>query len=134
MSEIEKSVLHDWVESETRALDLVASWETLCDAYKILEFVDPISDTVRLEEFKWIIKQMNTHLSRARKKLLSCKDIQQTQRMLEEMYIPSGDVKISARTDLAYHKLRQRWVSQMLAKLEMLESEILETQNGADNG
>ena len=124
---IEKSVLHDWVESETRALDVVASWESLCDAYRILEFIDPINDTVRLEEFKWIIKQMNAHLGRARRKLLTCRDVESTRQVLEEMYYPTGDVKLTGRADLAYHKLRQRWVSQMLAQLDMLETEAMES-------
>lgn len=136
--EIEKSALHDWVESETRALDLVASWESLCDTYRALEFVDPISDTVRLEEFKWIIKQMNAHLGRARRKLLTCSNASSTREVLEEMFIPTGDVKVTGRMDLAYHKLRQRWVSQMLVQLDMMEAEtlerVLETQmNGVEN-
>ena len=136
---IEKSVLHDWVESETAALDVVASWESLCDAYRVLDFIDPISDTVRLEEFKWIIKQMNAHLGRARRKLLSCKDIPSTREALEEMFYPTGDVKLTGRTDLAYHKLRQRWVSRMLAQLEMLETEAMESLveqivNGENDG
>lgn len=122
----EKSTLHDWVENETHALDVVASWETLCDTYRILEFVDPISDTVKMEEFKWIIREMNKHLTRARKKLLSCKDIPSTRKALEEMFKPTGDVSISCRSDLAYQKLRQRWISQMLAQLDMMEETIRE--------
>ena len=39
---IEKSLLHDWVENETRALDVVASWETLCEVYNSLDFKDNI--------------------------------------------------------------------------------------------
>ena len=130
---LEKSILHDWIENETHALDVVASWETLCETYRILEFVDPISDTVKMEEFKWIIREMNKHLTRARKKLLTCKDIQTTRTALEEMFKPSGDVTISCRSDLAYQKLRQRWITQMLARLDMMEEtlmEIMEEENG----
>lgn len=118
---VEKSFLHDWVEQETRQLDLVASWESLCDTYRFLEFVDPINDAVRLEEFKWIIAEMNKHLSRARKQLLSCQDKDATMEVLKNLFSPAGKVSITGRKDLAYHKLRQRWVSQMMAQLEMME-------------
>lgn len=129
----EKSILHDWIENETHALDVVASWETLCETYRILEFVDPISDTVKMEEFKWIIREMNKHLTRARKKLLGCRDFEAARTVLEEMFKPSGDVTISCRSDLAYQKLRQRWITQMLARLDMMEDtmrEIMEDGNG----
>lgn len=126
--------LQDWVDAETRALDVVASWETLCDAYHALEFADPISDTVRLEEFKWIIKQLNGHLARARKKLLACENPEAMREVLASMYSPSGDVKLTGRTDLAYHKLRQRWISQMLATLDMMEAEALERAMEMEGG
>lgn len=114
---VEKSVLHDWVESETHALDLTASWETLCDAYRVLEFVDPISDAMKMEEFKWIIGEMNKHLTRARKKLLSCQDLEAMKQALETMYF-SNNVSVTSRKSLTYNKLRQRWINQMLMKLE----------------
>lgn len=118
--DIEKTELNDWIESETRALDVVASWESLCDTYRILEFVDPISDTVRMEEFKWIIKEMNKHLSRARKQLMTCTDPEAARQVLLGMF-SSTTTNISGRRELAYHKLRQRWVSRMLAQLETIE-------------
>lgn len=116
---IEKSDLHDWVENETRALDVVASWETLCDVYRTLEFNDPISDSIKMEEFKWIIAEMNKHLKRARNKLLKCTDPFIMKEMLAEMFISTG-ANVTNRMDLTYHKLRQMWVSQMIAKLEMM--------------
>jgi hypothetical protein len=42
------------------------------------------------------------------------------------MFKPTGDVSISCRSDLAYQKLRQRWISQMLAQLDMMEETIRE--------
>ena len=125
---IEKSVLHDWVESETHGLDVVASWESLCDTYRILEFADPISDGTRMEEYKWIIKEMNKHLTRARKQLLSCRDPEAMRETLEKMFIPSGTVSITNRADLAYHKLRQRWVAQMLAQLDLMMESLMESK------
>lgn len=130
---IEKSVLHDWAEGETRALDVVASWESLCDTYRALEFTDPIGDTVRMEEFKWIIAEMNKHLSRARKKLLTCRDPLSMQEALMDMFTPTGKVNISDRKSLAYHKLRQRWVMQMLVNLEELASRMNEKEE-SENG
>lgn len=125
---VEKSELHDWVENETRALDIVASWESLCDTYRALEFTDAITDTIRMEEFKWIITEMNKHLSRARKKLLSCNDPESTMETLKNMFFPSGTVSIVDRRSLAYHKLRQRWIMQMIVNLE----QIMESMNNQE--
>ena len=128
---IEKSALHDWVENETRALDVVASWETLCDVYRTLEFNDPLSDAMRMEEYKWIIGEMNKHLSRARKKLLSCTGPEAMREELSKMFV-STEAKVSNRMDLTYHKLRQMWVSQMLAQLNTtMETMGEESENGS---
>ena len=125
---IEKDVLHDWVENETRALDVVASWETLCDVYRTLEFNDPLSDAMRMEEFKWIIAEMNKHLKRARTKLLNCTDPETMIEVLRAMFT-STEAKVSNRMDLTYHKLRQMWVSQMIAQLKaMMESMTMEQE------
>lgn len=127
---IEKDALHDWVELETRSLDVVASWETLCDVYRTLEFCDPLSDSIRMEEFKWIIGEMNKHLSRSRKKLLTCTDPESMKEVLANMFT-STEAKVSNRMDLTYHKLRQMWVSQMLAKLDaMMETLREESEDG----
>lgn len=131
---IEKSLLHDWVERETRALDVVASWEALCDTYRALEFADPISDTTRMEEFKWIIKEMNKHLTRARRQLIICRDIETAEEILEKMMSPAG-LSLTGRADLAYHKLRQRWIVQMLAQLNLMKETMAEVElEGIQNG
>lgn len=127
---VEKDSLHDWVENECRALDVVASWETLCDVYRTLEFNDPLSDAMRMEEFKWIISEINKHLSRARRKLLSCTDPESMIEALTKMFT-STEAKVSNRMDLTYHKLRQMWVSQMIAKLNtMMETSREENEDG----
>lgn len=125
---IEKDFLHDWVEKETRALDVVASWETLCDVYRTLEFNDPLSDAMRMEEYKWIIGEMNKHLSRARKKLLNCTDPSAMREVLIQMFTPT-DAKVSNRMDLTYHKLRQMWVSQMIAQIDTIITETTREEN-----
>ena len=118
-SSIQKDALHDWIVEETRALDVVASWETLCDVYRTLEFNDPLSDSMRMEEYKWIIGEMNKHLSRARKKLLTCKDPSSMKEVLEGMFT-STDAVVSNRMNLTYHKLRQLWVTKMITRMDML--------------
>lgn len=129
-SEIEASTLHDWVDAETRYIDVVASWESLCETYRVLEFTDPLSDTVKLEEFKWIIKQMNAFLARQRKKLLTCQDIPSMQDSLRKSFTPEGKVNIDGRRALAYQKLRQRWIVQMLAELEQMKEQEEDSDNG----
>ena len=128
---IEKNFLHDWVEKETRAIDVVASWETLCDVYRTLEFNDPLSDAMRMEEFKWIVGEMNKHLSRARKKLLTCSDPMSMKEVLNMMFTPT-DAKVSNRMDLTYHKLRQMWISQMIAQLDTMIEAMMEEEENKD--
>lgn len=117
---VTKDLLHDWVEEQTRQLDVVASWESLCDAYNVLQFSDPLSDTVRLEEYKWIIKEMNKFLTRMRKKLMSCRNPDSMLDAMKNSFTPSGQVQIEGRRSLAYQKLRQRWILQMIAQLEQI--------------
>jgi hypothetical protein len=129
-NEIAKDVLHDWVENETHALDVVASWETLCDVYRTLEFGDPLTDAMRMEEFKWIIGEMNKHLKRARNKLMTCSTPEAMLDALRGMFVSSGTT-VTNRMDLTYHKLRQMWVSQMITNLTMMmETTREETENG----
>lgn len=127
-----KDALHDWVEDETRQLDLVASWESLCETYRALEFSDQLTDSVRMEEFKWIVKEMNKHLTRARRKLMTCKDAESTRDALAEMY--STATQVSSRQELAYHKLRQMWVGRMLATLGTVMETMETTENGGQDG
>ena len=63
--------VHDWVERETTHIDVVASWESLCGTYEALRFTDQLSDAERLDEYKWIVQQMNSFLSKVRTRLLS---------------------------------------------------------------
>ena len=123
--------IHDWIDSETTQLDVVASWDSLNDTYQVLSFADRISDQARIEEYKWIIKEMNKHLTRARKKLLSCRDLDAMEEVLQSMY-QDGDATLSSRQSVAYRKLKQRWVSQMLWQLQMkkLTLEGKEQQDG----
>lgn len=125
--DIEKDALHDWIENECRALDVVASWETLCDVYRTLEFNDPLSDAIKMEEFKWIIAEMNKHLKRARNKLLTCKDPNSMRETLSRMFVSTGST-VTNRMDLTYHKLRQMWVSRMIAQLDMMMETTKEEQ------
>lgn len=131
---ITKDALHDWIEEETRSIDIVASWETLCDVYRTLEFCDPLSDSIRMEEYKWIVTEMNKHLSRSRKKLLSCTTPQAVRDALANMFT-STDAKVTNRMDLTYHKLRQMWVGRMLVQLDMMaEQSTIEMEEADGNG
>lgn len=135
-NQVFKSEINDWIMDETRGLDVVASWESLCDTYRVLEFVDPISDSVRLEEYKWIIREMNKHLTRSRKKLMTCQDIDSMIDLLTEMFTPTGEVKINGRRELAYQKLRQRWILQMISGAQAIREQMLERQiqEGSEDG
>lgn len=115
--------VHDWINEETKHRDVVASWESLCDTYDVLRFTDQLSDAERLEEFKWIVQQINSFLSKTRTKLLSCKDTEAMIEMLAKSISPSGKVDLAERKSLVYQKLRQQWMMTTIARLQMMRAE-----------
>lgn len=119
----------DWIDDETRHVDVVASWENLCDTYDALRFTDQLSDATRLEEFRWIVQQMNSFLTKIKTKMLSCKDLQAMMDMLRESYIPTGKVDLSTRKALVYQKLRRQWISTAISGIQIM-MEMEEEQDG----
>ena len=91
--------IREWVEEETRHVDVVASWESLCETYESLRFTDPLSDAERLEEFKWIVQQMNAFLTKARNKMLSCKD---PETMVEALMSSHAQSDLGTRRTVVY--------------------------------
>lgn len=128
----ESVLLQAWADENTRSLDLVASWENLCETYDVLRFIDPISDTVRLEEFKWIIKEMNKFLTRVRKKLMSAKDLDSAKIILMNEFTPNGNVNLENRKSLAYQKLKQRWIMNSLTQVDMAIDELIQRKGETD--
>lgn len=120
--------LREWVEDETRHIDVVASWESLNDTYDVLRLTDPLSDTERLEEYKWIVQQMNSFLSKMRTKMLSCKDVEAMIEMLGTSFTPIGKVDLSTRRSLVYQKLRQQWVRTEMVRLQTMQTQQMEME------
>jgi len=122
--------IHEWVDGETRHIDVVASWESLNDTYDMLRFTDPLSDAERLEEYKWIVQQMNSFLTKMRTRLLSCKDLEAMVEMLGASFTPTGKMELSTRRALVYQKLRQQWVRTEMTRLQMMLAQKEEEQDG----
>ena len=120
--------IRDWIEGETRHIDVVASWESLCDTYDALRFTDQLSDAERLGEYKWIVQQMNSFLTKIRTKLTSCRDIAAMIEMLGASLVPAGKMELSERKALVYQKLRQQWVRTTMAQLQVILEEQVETE------
>lgn len=120
--------IQEWVDRETRHIDVVASWESLCDTYDALRFTDQLSDAERLEEYRWIVQQMNSFLTKMRTKLLTCKDIEAMLDLMETSFTPAGKVELSTRKSLVYQKLRQQWLRTQTTRLQMMQ----EMQEGED--
>lgn len=125
--------IREWVDEETRHIDVVASWESLCDTYETLKFSDPLSDAERLEEYRWIVQQMNSFLSKIRTRMLSCKDPEAMVEMLRGTYVPAGKVELSTRRALVYQKLRQQWIGTEIMRLRTMMMETEETDGRQDS-
>ena len=125
----EAAIIEQWVEHETRHLDLVASWETLCSVYDVLRFIDPISDKDRLIEFKWIITEINKFLTRVRNKTATMHSINAVVDFLKKNANSQPQVDIKTRESLALNKLRQQWVMQNIMHLIAIEQELIERED-----
>lgn len=126
--------LREWVEDETRHIDVVASWESLNDTYDALRLTDPLSDTERLEEYKWIVQQMNSFLTKVRTSLLSCKDTEAMVDMLTATLNPKGKVELGTRRSLVYQKLRQQWMGMTIQRLRLMMAQETEEAEEEDDG
>lgn len=127
-----KDELHNWVERETTHLDVVASWENLCDTYDQLRFTDELTDATRLEEYKWIIKEMNKFLTRMRTQMMKCKEWEAVSTTLMDSWTPTGQTNLNDRKALAYQKLRQIWISRMISIARVKMSEVEEESEDTD--
>lgn len=123
LTSIDKTSIHDWVDLETRHIDVVASWENLCSTYDALRFSDPLSDVERLEEYKWITHNMNKFLTKIKNKLLTCINEEAMIEVLQRSLTPTGKVELGTRQALAYQKLRQQWIMSAITKLNLMEQQ-----------
>lgn len=121
-------LLTQWIMRETQHIDLVASWEELCQTYRSMEFVDAVNDQTRIEEFKWIVKEVNRFLTNIRKKLLSCQSIDSVKAVLHQNFVPEGKVKLETRRDLVFQKHKQRWIQMMLVQTDEMKMQIAEQE------
>ena len=128
--------IREWVDEQTRHVDVVASWESLCDTYDTLRFSDSLSDVERLEEYKWIVQQMNSFLTKTRTKLMTCKDPNAITDMLTSMLTPAGKMELGTRKALVYQKLRQQWLTSMIANIRVIVMEMTEAddEEGLEDG
>lgn len=121
----EADLIRDWLERETRHLDLIESWEVLCSVYDTLRFSDPIPDDRRLDEFKYIIAETNKFLTRTKNALMGTSTIEECLEYLEDQIGTQKSKDIIKREQIAFGKLKQRWIS-------MNAQELVSMKNGID--
>jgi hypothetical protein len=113
----ESLVLAEWAEEECTHLDLIASWEELTGVYDYLHFTGPESDEVRLEEFKFIIGEMNKFLTRMRNGLARTRHIDDAITFLIGHLNTRDMSAVTGRKEIAYNKLKQQWIRRAGVKL-----------------
>ncbi len=113
----ESTILAEWAERECRHLDLIASWETLLSVYETLGFQGPESDDMRLTEFKTIITEINKFLTRMKNGLARTTNINDAIEFLSAHANTSDMNGVRTRPNIAYNKLKQRWVTQSVSVL-----------------
>jgi hypothetical protein len=113
----ESTILAEWAERECRHLDLIASWETLLSVYETLGFQGPESDDMRLTEFKTIITEINKFLTRMKNGLSRTTNINDAIEFLSAHANTSDMNGVRTRPNIAYNKLKQRWITQSVSVL-----------------
>lgn len=113
----ESTILAEWAERECRHLDLIASWETLLSVYETLGFQGPDSDEMRLTEFKAVITETNKFLTRMKNGLARTTDINDAIEFLSAHANTSDMNGVRTRPNIAYNKLKQRWITQSISVL-----------------
>lgn len=122
----------EWIISETEQLDLITNWEEMLSVYDAMRFHDELTDSEKIEEFKWIITQTNKFMTIIRKSLLNCQDLESMIDYLKERIVPKGDINLQDRKALAFQKLRQRWVLNTIQKMEQMVAMTITTKEDID--
>lgn len=107
-----------WIDEECRHLDLVASWTTLNEQYEQCKFTDNISDQMRLQEFKQVIKETNKFLTRMRNALSRVADVDSAIEVLGKQFDSKDTENIIERWQLLYNMLKQSWIRSHIQQLQ----------------
>lgn len=133
----ERDIIEEWTLYNTVHLDLIASWEELCYIYEILKFKDPIDDKRRADEFKWIIGQTNTFLTKVKKVLLGDdkrnKGIFSIDDAIEYLKTQVNSEATDSRESIAYNRQKQQWVIQAIHYFTGIHNEIYPQEGEDDN-
>ena len=116
----ESVILAEWAEAECRHLDLIASWETLLSVYDALGFTGPDTDDQKLVEFKTVITDLNKFLTRMKNGLAKVKATDDAVQFLMGHAYATEMGQIKNRPNIAYNKLKQRWIIQSIAALQSM--------------
>ena len=112
------------VDRLCQPINLIESWENLCDAYETLRFVDQLDDATRLDEFQYIVRELNRTMGTIRNALVSCDDLEDAMQWLIDHRDPKGNVKIESRKHVAYQAFRSRWFANAISSVAwLLENE-----------
>lgn len=107
-----------WIDEECRHLDLVASWTTLNEQYEQCKFNDNITDQMRLQEFKQVIKETNKFLTRMKNALGKVADIDSAIEVLGKQFDSKDTENIIERWQLLYNMLKQSWIRSHIQQLQ----------------
>lgn len=129
----ESQYLHEWAEHNCQQVDLISSWTELVGVYKHLEFLDEINDEQRIVEFKKVVRETNRLLTRTRKALETCSDIDAAIEYLGSQFQPSRNSDVVSREDIAYQALKQRFLRQAIMELSSVRDNLF-TESEDDDG
>ena len=120
----EASLLHQWAEDRFQPIDLVASWTTLVETYKQLEFLDQLDDEARIKEFKQVTKECNRALTRYRNAVQKCFTIEAAIEYLKSQFKAGRQADVVSRPDIAYQSLKVSLLRTCIQELEYTHQQL----------
>lgn len=87
-----------------------AMWFTLNEKYKSLDFKDSIADSVRIQEYKYIVQQLRKYMAKCKDDILY--DCDNPEEMVEKIgyLLGNGAEYGNERKEIVYNFVRDDWL------------------------
>lgn len=107
--------------------DFQGMWYGINAKYKALDFKDNISDSIRIQEYKYIVHQFRRYIANKREAIMSCESAEDMIMMLNSMY-DNSDEYGEERKVVVYNFLRDDWIMEVIGYIQQFLYEQAENE------
>ena len=101
--------------------DFQSMWFALNAKYKALDFHDDLTDTKRIEEYKYVVSQFRKFLENVRKTVDDCISVDEIQDVIEYVLENSREYG-KERKEIVYNFVRDDWLYEALGFIEQYKN------------